>query len=157
MEQDVIPKMFLDVAIAIAILFVGVFLHTVYYLRKWVNEEDRAKYYVLLAIIFILGIFVVISGEETIWKTVGDAAFTATVTLFFVHLAHVGGQAKMKLLFTGVVGLAAVVIGAVALGRGGDKDTIDMIVTLAVGQLIGFLDCCIFETKTTAHSDKTQS
>ena len=45
--------MFLDVAIAIAILFVGVFLHTVYYLRKWVNEEDRAKYYVLLAIIYI--------------------------------------------------------------------------------------------------------
>ena len=151
-----IPKMFLDVAITIAILFVGVFLPSACYLRKWVNEEDRAKYYVLVAIIFILGIFVVCSGKETIWKTVGDAALTAAVTLFFVHLAHVGGQAKMKLLFTGVVGLAAVVIGAVALGRGGDKDTIDMIVTLAVGQLIGFLDCCIFETKTTAHPDKTQ-
>ena len=133
-----------------AVLFVIYVLLRFFY--KWV-KEDREKYYVLLLMTVLFGGIGLVAPKDSIVALLGSSAMSVTMTLFLVHLAEPGGEKKTKLLLTGAGAFFGVIFyGAFFFGIPEPKKENAVMIAgilsaLAMGQLGGWLECCLFGEK----------
>ena len=85
--------------------FAVVVLVLLFYTVKWVPQEERKPFYILLGIISVvyaaLCITVAVAPNENLWNIVSNALLSL-VTLYFIRFARVG-EGVMAKLWAGVI------------------------------------------------------
>lgn len=87
------------------IAFAVMVLVLLFYTVKWVPQEERKPFYILLGIISVvyaaLCITVAVAPNENLWNIVSNALLSL-VTLYFIRFARVG-EGVMAKLWAGVI------------------------------------------------------
>ena len=142
------------------IAFAVVVLVLLFYTVKWVPQEERKPFYILLGILSVvyaaLCITVAVAPNENLWNIVSNALLSL-VTLYLINLARVGERKEeMKKLGVGLV-LSAVMLCIFWCFTTGktQEPAVTVSADLLMAHVAGLLELCLFEKA--AHSDKTQS
>ena len=151
----------------IAFVFVlGVLL---FYTVKWVPQEERKPFYILLGILSAvcaaLCITVAVAPNKNLWNIVSNALLSL-VTLYFIRFARVG-EGVMAKLWTGVIVFVFLLFFAcvytptpspAAPAADSTQETaVTVLSAFMMAHAAGLLELYLFGEGTAAHSDKTQS